>query len=134
MRQNRCGFMLPLTPTKQAELEYLCENSDMYTLCIVNGEKTVILCKMTYQMLPELKTCERGHLSSSRFPFMKTLYTLGRKHRGMYKYAGIIIVGQHGRQQRTNQAQRTSRLSRCGQYAVQYRVPQVFLKGYVITP
>ena len=27
------------TNYKQAELEYLCENSDMHTLCIVNGEK-----------------------------------------------------------------------------------------------
>ena len=26
------------TNYKQAELEYLCENSDMHTLCIVNGE------------------------------------------------------------------------------------------------
>ena len=27
------------TNYKQAELEYLCENSDMHTLCIVDGEK-----------------------------------------------------------------------------------------------
>ena len=25
---------------------------------------------MTYTMLPELKTCERGHLKSERFPYM----------------------------------------------------------------
>ena len=27
------------TNYKQSELEYLCQNSDMHTLCIVNGEK-----------------------------------------------------------------------------------------------
>lgn len=32
------------TNYKQAELEYLCENSDMHTLCIVNGE-TATSCR-----------------------------------------------------------------------------------------
>ena len=56
------------TNYKQAELEYLCENSDMHTLCIVNGEKDSDFVQMTYTMLPELKTCQRGHLKSERFP------------------------------------------------------------------
>ena len=55
------------TNYKQAELEYLCENSDMHTLCIVNGEKDSDFVQMTYTMLPELKNCERGHLKSKRF-------------------------------------------------------------------
>lgn len=44
----------------------------MHTLCIVNGEKDSDFVQMTYNMLPELKTCERGHLKSERFPYMKT--------------------------------------------------------------
>lgn len=48
------------TNYKQAELEYLCENSDMHTLCIVDGEKDSSFVDMTYRMLPELKTFERG--------------------------------------------------------------------------
>ena len=36
---------------------HLCENSDMHTLCIVNGEKDSDFVQMTYTMLPELKTC-----------------------------------------------------------------------------
>ncbi len=39
------------------------------TLCIVNGEKRqATSVQMTYTMLPELKTCERGHLKSQRIP------------------------------------------------------------------
>ena len=60
------------TNYKQSELEYLCQNSDMHTLCIVNGEKDSDFVQMTYTMLPELKTCQRGHLKSERFPYMKT--------------------------------------------------------------
>ena len=54
------------TNYKQHELEYLVENSDMHTLCITDGTWDSNYVEMTYEMLPELKTCERGHLSSSR--------------------------------------------------------------------
>ena len=53
------------TNYKQAELEYLCENSDMHTLCIVDGEKDSNFVEMTYTMLPELKLFERGHMKSA---------------------------------------------------------------------
>ena len=36
------------TNYKQSELEYLCQNSDMHTLCIVNGEKDSDFVQMTY--------------------------------------------------------------------------------------
>lgn len=82
------------TNYKQAELEYLCENSDMHTLCIVNGEKDSDFVQMTYTMLPELKTCERGHLKSERFPYMKNVIYVGQeKHRGMYNTAEILLLG-----------------------------------------
>ena len=82
------------TNYKQAELEYLCENSDMHTLCIVNGEKDSDFVQMTYTMLPELKTCERGHLKSQRFPHMRNVVYVGQeKHRGMYNTAEILLLG-----------------------------------------
>lgn len=70
------------TNYKQSELEYLCQNSDMHTLCIVNGEKDSDFVQMTYTMLPELKTCQRGHLKSERFPYMKMSSTWGRRSTG----------------------------------------------------
>ena len=82
------------TNYKQTELEYLCENSDMHTLCIVNGEKDSDFVEMTYTMLPELKTCERGHLKSDRFPHMKNIVYVGQeKHRGMYTTSELLLLG-----------------------------------------
>ena len=36
------------TNYKQSELEYLCQNSDMHTLCIVNGEKDSDFVQIVY--------------------------------------------------------------------------------------
>lgn len=66
----------------------------MHTLCIVNGEKDSDFVQMTYTMLPELKTCERGHLKSQRFPHMRNVVYVGQeKHRGMYNTAEILLLG-----------------------------------------
>lgn len=82
------------TNYKQTELEYLCQNSDMHTLCIVNGEKDSDFVEMTYHMLPELKTSERGHLKSERFPRMKNVVYVGQeKHRGMYNTSELLALG-----------------------------------------
>ena len=79
------------TNYRQSELEYLCENSDMHTLCIVNGERDTDFVEMTYKMLPELKTCQRGHLESKRFPHMKNVIYVGQeKFRGMYNTPEIL--------------------------------------------
>lgn len=57
------------TNYKQAELEYLCQNSDMHTLCIVNGDRgNDDYVNMVYAMLPELKTSQRGYLKSKTLP------------------------------------------------------------------
>ncbi|KAA6335560.1 propanoyl:CoA ligase [termite gut metagenome] len=82
------------TNYKQSELEYLCKDSDMHTLCIINGEKDSDFVQMTYAMLPELKDCERGHLKSKRFPCMKNVIYVGpEKHRGMYNTSELLLVG-----------------------------------------
>ncbi len=82
------------TNYKLHELEYLCENSDMHTLCIVNGEKDSNFVDMVYSMLPELKTQSRGHLNSKRFPKMHNVVFLGQeKHRGMYNTSELMRVG-----------------------------------------
>ncbi len=83
------------TNYKQNELEYLCENSDMHTLCIIDGTWDCDYVDMTYKMLPELKTCQRGHLKSERFPKMKNVIYIGQeKHRGMYTTSEILLLGQ----------------------------------------
>lgn len=82
------------TNYKQNELEFLCQNSDMHTLCIIDGTWDCDYVEMTYNMLPELKTCPRGHLQSERFPCMKNVIYIGQeKHRGMYNTAEILLLG-----------------------------------------
>ena len=84
------------TNYKQNELEYLCKDSDMHTLCITDGTWDCNYVDMTYTMLPELKTCERGHLSSERFPHLKNVVFIGmEKYRGMFNTAELLLLGQN---------------------------------------
>jgi fatty-acyl-CoA synthase len=82
------------TNYKQHELEYLVENSDMHTLFITNGTFDSNYVDMTYEMLPELRSCERGYLKSERFPGMKNVVYIGQeKFRGMYNTAELLLLG-----------------------------------------
>jgi fatty-acyl-CoA synthase len=82
------------TSYKQHELEYLVENSDMCTLCITDGTWDSNYVEMTYEMLPELRTCQRGTLCSTRFPKMRNVVYIGQeKYRGMYSAAELLLLG-----------------------------------------
>ena len=83
------------TNYKQSELEYLCKDSDMHTLCVVDGERgNNDFVKMVYAMLPELRTCQRGCLRSERFPKMKNVVYIGQeKYRGMFNTSEILLLG-----------------------------------------
>lgn len=84
------------TNYKQHELEYLVQNSDMHTLCIIDGTWDCDYVKMTYNMLPELKSSQRGHLQSNRFPRMKNVVYIGpEKHRGMYNTQELLLLGEN---------------------------------------
>jgi len=82
------------TNYKQHELEYLVGNSDMHTLCITDGTWDSKYVEMTYDMLPELKECQRGQLKSERFPKMRNVVYIGQeKYRGMYSAAELLLLG-----------------------------------------
>ena len=84
------------TNYKQAELEYLCKDSDMHTLCITDGTWECDYVDMTYKMLPELRNSERGHLQSERFPCLKNVVFIGmEKYRGMYNTAELLLLGRN---------------------------------------
>lgn len=92
------------TNYKQNELEYLTENSDMHTLLITNGTFDSDYVEMTYQMLPELKNCQRGHLRSERFPKMRNVIFIGQeKYRGMYNTSEILLLGSHTPDEQLNE-------------------------------
>ena len=84
---------------------------------------------MTYQMLPELKTCERGHLSSNRFPFMKNVVFIGQENteacttrRNYYCWAAWSTTAN---QPNSKNRSTVTMWSICSTH----RVPQVFPKG-----
>ncbi len=84
------------TNYKQNELEYLCKDSDMHTLCLTDGTWESNYVDMAYAMLPELRECQRGHLESKRFPKLKNVVYIGQeKYRGMYNTAEILLLGEN---------------------------------------
>lgn len=84
------------TNYKQNELEFLVKDSDMHTLCLTDGTWESNYVDMAYQMLPELRECQRGHLESKNFPNLKNVVYIGQeKYRGMYNTAEILLLGEN---------------------------------------
>lgn len=84
------------TNYKQSELEYVCQNSDMHTLCIIDRDRENDFVGMVYSMLPELKTCQRGCLESEQFPKLKNVVFIGQeKYRGMFNIPELLLLGKN---------------------------------------
>ena len=84
------------TNYKQSELEYVCQNSDMHTLCIIDRDRESDFVGMVYNMLPELKTCQRGNLESAKFPMLKNVVFIGQeKYRGMFNIPELLLLGKN---------------------------------------
>ena len=82
------------TSYKLHELAFVIENSDMHTLCITDGVSGNDYIEIVNQLIPELKTTQRGCFNSQRFPTLKNLIYIGHeKHRGMYNTAEIMLLG-----------------------------------------
>ncbi len=76
------------------ELEYLVKNSDLNTLCLINGWRDSDYVQMIYDLVPELKEHQRGFLKSEKFPELKNVVFMGpEKHRGMYNTPELILLG-----------------------------------------
>jgi len=81
------------TNYKDSELAFVLEDSDMHTLCITDGVAGSDFVDMVYSLVPELKTTQRGHLVSGRFPELKNVVYIGQeKHRGMYNTATMWSI------------------------------------------
>ena len=76
------------------ELEYLVKNSDLHTLCLVNGWRDSDYVQMVYELVPELKESQRGFLKIEKFPELRNVIFMGpEKHRGMYNTPELILLG-----------------------------------------
>jgi len=89
-------FVTINTSYKLHELEYLIKQSDLKCLCIIDGFRDSDYISMVNELVPELKTAERGSLISEKFPCLKyVVYVDQRKQRGMYSFNEILLLGQN---------------------------------------
>jgi len=78
------------------ELDYLVKQSDIKALCLIDGFRDSDYVAMLNELVPELKSCERGALESARFPRLRSVIFIGpQKHRGMYNTQELLLLGAH---------------------------------------
>ncbi|MCL1929208.1 MAG: AMP-binding protein [Treponema sp.] len=84
------------TAYKIHELEYVLKQSDMVCLCVIDGWRDSDYIAMVNELIPELKTSQRGNINSAISPLLKYVVYIGQqKHRGMYSFNEILLLGQH---------------------------------------
>jgi len=84
------------TSYKSSELEYLLQDADIHTLCLVDGFRDSDYVSMIFDLVPELKNSQRGNLKSEKFPKLQNVIFIGpEKHRGMYNTSELILLGSH---------------------------------------
>lgn len=89
------------TAYKIHEIDYVLRQSDMKAIAIIDGFRDVNYVETMYELVPELKTQERGSLRSKKFPSLKSVIFIGQeKHRGMYNTRELLLLGQHGDEER----------------------------------
>lgn len=95
------------TNYKQTELEFVLQNSDMHTICITDGIKGSNYVDMMYEVMPELKTTQRGNARNARFPELRNVIYIGQeKHRGMYNTPEVLLLGANVDDQRLADAKK----------------------------
>ena len=81
------------TNYKSAELAYLLEQSECENLFLIDGYMDTDYLQTVYDLVPELRKQERGHLASERFPHLKRVLFLGmEKHRGLYSLPEVVAM------------------------------------------
>jgi len=84
------------TAYRSHELEYLVKQSDIKALCLIDGFRDSDYVGIVNELVPELKSCERGRLHSARFPRLESVIFIGpEKHRGMYNTQELLLLGAH---------------------------------------
>ena len=71
----------------------LLEQSDCENIFIIDGYRDTDYVQTIYELIPELKTQQRGYLKSEKFPHLKRVIFLGHeKHRGMYSVSEVLLL------------------------------------------
>ena len=115
---------------KSAEIEYLLGQSETENLFLIDGYQDTDYVNTIYELVPELKTMERGRLVSSRFPHLKRVCFLGlEKHRGMYSMPEINALSRHGQRGRVSSPGRTPSRPTMSSTCSTPREPPAFPRG-----
>ena len=92
----RIGAVLVTINTlyRSFELEYVLRQADMKALVLIDSFRDHDYLATVYGLIPELRSCQRGHLQSARFPALKSVIYIGQeKHRGMYNSRELLLLG-----------------------------------------
>ena len=82
------------THYRSFELEYLVKQADLKALALIDSFRDHDYLQTVYDLVPELKTCQRGQLKSERFPELRHAIFIGQeKHRGMYNTRELMVLG-----------------------------------------
>ena len=82
------------TNYKSNELAYILQQSEAENIFLIDGFRDTDYVGVINELVPELRTDPRGHLSSKRFPYLKRVFFLGpEKHRGMYSVPELLALG-----------------------------------------
>jgi fatty-acyl-CoA synthase len=81
------------TSYKREEVKYLLTQSECENMFIIDGMRDTDYVQVLHELIPELRTSERGHLKSEAFPHLRRVMFLGaEKHRGMYSLPEILSL------------------------------------------
>ena len=93
----RIGAILLTVNTnyKISELEYLLRQSEAECIFVISHYRDTDYITTLNELVPELKTHERGKLRSEKLPHLRLACFLGHeKHRGMYSIPEILALGE----------------------------------------
>ncbi|MFS0788328.1 AMP-binding protein [Shouchella sp. 1P09AA] len=73
------------------ELEYLLKQSDSQTLILMESYKGTSYLDLVYEVIPELKTSEKGKLASKTLSFLKNVIVLSEEdYPGMFNWRDLL--------------------------------------------
>ncbi|MBB6451348.1 fatty-acyl-CoA synthase [Geomicrobium halophilum] len=83
------------TSYQQEELAYLLSQSESSTLILQPQFKTTSYIEILYNLIPELRTADPGHLQSDRFPHLKRVIIVGSEedYPGVFSWESLLEAG-----------------------------------------
>ncbi|PLX86999.1 MAG: AMP-binding protein [Desulfuromonas sp.] len=82
------------THYRSFELEYLVKQADLKALALIGNFRDHDYLQTVNELIPELKTSQRGQLKSEKFPELRSVIFIGQeKHRGMYNTRELMLLG-----------------------------------------